>query len=86
MEGGWQVALREIIFSTKTNQVNRNELKIVSSEGLKFYEKNIPIDAVSRLGSRENHEHLLRAFKTDTGLPHFGYNYKKINAVLFLLF
>ena len=45
--GDWRVALSEIILPAKMNQVNKNDLKIFSSEGLKFYEKNIPFDAVS---------------------------------------
>ena len=44
----WRVALSEIIFPAKINQVNKSDLKIFSSEGLKFYEKNIPFNAVSR--------------------------------------
>ena len=72
------------------------ELKIDSSEGLKFYEKSIPFDAVSRpyraeraiigIGSYENRYHLLRSLKTATGLPHFDYQLYKINGVLFLFF
>ena len=48
LEGDWRVALSEIIFQAKINQVNKSDLKIFSSEGLKFYEKSIPFDAVSR--------------------------------------
>ena len=48
LEGDWRVALREIIFPAKINQVTKSDLKIFSSEGLKFYEKSIPFDAVSR--------------------------------------
>ena len=97
LEGDWRVALSEIIFPAKINQVNKKNLKIFSSaEGLKFYEKNIPFDAVSNpyggeraiigIGSYENRDHLLRSFKTATGLPHFDYQFNKINGVLFLSF
>ena len=96
LEGDWRVALSEIIFPAKINQVNKSDLKIFSSEGLKFYEKSIPFDAVSRpyggeqaiigTGSYENRDHLLRFLKTATGLPHFDYQFNKINGVLFLLF
>ena len=83
--GDWRVALSEIIL----NQVNTSDLKIFSSEGLKFYKKNITFDAVSRqnrgekaiigIGSYETRDHLLRSLKTATRLPHFGYQYNKIN-------
>ena len=69
--------------------MNKSDLKIFSSEGLKFYENNIPFDAVSRpyggdraiigIGSYENRDHLLRSLKTATGLPHFDYQFNKIN-------
>ena len=39
LEADWLVALSEIIFPAKINQVYKNDLKIFSSEGLKFYEK-----------------------------------------------
>ena len=68
LEGDWRVALSEIIFPAKINQLNKSDLKIYSSEGLEFYEKSIPFDAVSRpyggeqaiigIGSYENCEHL----------------------------
>ena len=71
--------------------MNKSDLKISSSEGLKFYEKSIPFDAVSRpyggeraiigTGSYENRDHLLRSLKTATGLPHFDYQFNKINGV-----
>ena len=48
LKGDWRVALSEIIFPAKIYQVNKSDLKIFSSEGLKFYEKGIPFDAVSR--------------------------------------
>ena len=96
LEGNWRVALSEIIFPAKRNQVNKSDLKIFSSEGLKFYEKSIPFDAVSRpyggeraiigIGSYENRDHLLRSLKTATGLPHFDYQFNKINGVFFLFF
>ena len=64
---------------------------IFFSEGLKFYEKNIPFDAVSRpygekraiigIVSYENRDHLLRSLKTATGLLHFDYQFNKINGV-----
>ena len=94
LEGDWRVALSEIIFTARINPVNKSDLKIFSSEGLKFYEKSIPFDAVSRpyegqraiigFGSYENREHLLRSLKTASGLPHFYYQFNKINGVLFL--
>ena len=93
LEGDWRVALSEIIFLAKINQVNKNHLKTFSSEGLKFYKKKIPFDAVSRpYGERaiigicpyENRDHLLRSLKTATGLPHFDYQFNKINGVLFI--
>ena len=96
LEGDWRVALTEIIFPAKINQANKSDLKIFSSEGLKFYEKSIPFDAVSRpyggeraiigIGSYENGDHLLRSLKTATGLPHFDYQFNKINGVLILIF
>ena len=94
--GDWRVALSEIIFPAKMNQVNIGDLKIFSSERLKFYQKNIPFDAVFRpyggeraiigIGSYENRDHLFRSLKTATGLPHFDYQLNKINRVLFLFF
>ena len=36
LEGDWRVALSEIIFPAKINQVNKSDLKIFSSDGLKF--------------------------------------------------
>ena len=96
LEGDWRVALSEIFFQAKINQVNKSYLKIFSSEGLKFYEKSIPFDAVSRpyggeraiigTGSYENRDHLLRSLETATGLPHFDYQFNKINGVLFRFF
>ena len=53
LEGDWRVALSQIILPAKINQVNKSDLKIFSSEGLNFYEKNIPFDAVSRPYGRE---------------------------------
>ena len=96
LEGDWRVALKAIIFPAKINQVNKSDLKIFSSEGLKFYEKSIPFDAVSRpyggeraiigIGFYENRDHLLRSLKTATGLPLFDFQFNKINGVLFLFF
>ena len=64
---------------------------IFSSEGLNFYEKSIPFDAVSRPyggeraifgnDSYENRNHLLRSLKTATSLPHFVYEFNEINGV-----
>ena len=94
LEEDWPVALSEIIFPATINQVNKSDLKIFSPEGLKFFEKSIPFDAVSRpyggeraiigTSSYENRDHLLRSLKTATGLPHFGFQFNKINGVLFL--
>ena len=96
LQGDWRVALSELIFPAKINQVNKSDLSIFSSEGLKVFEKSIPFDAVSRQygGERaiigtcfyENRDHLLRSLKTATGLPHFDYQFNKINRVLFLFF
>ena len=96
LEGDWRVALSEIVFPEKINQVNESDLKIFSHEGLKFYEKSIPLDAVSRsyegeraiirTGSYENRDHILRSLKTATGLPRFDYQFNEINRVLFLFF
>ena len=76
--------------------MNKSDLKIFSSECLKFYEKSIPLDAVSRqyggeraiieIGSYENRDHLLRSLKVASGLPHFDYQFNKINRVLFPFF
>ena len=76
--------------------MNKSDLKIFSSEGLKFYEKSIPFDAVSRpyggeraiigIGSYKNRDHLLRSLKTASGLPHFEYQFDKVGGVLFLFF
>ena len=49
LEGDWRVVLSKIIFPAKINQMNKKDLKIFSSpEGLKFIERKIPFDAVSR--------------------------------------
>ena len=96
LEGDWRVALSEIIFPPKRNQVNKSDLKIFSSEGLGFYEKSFPFDAVARpygreraiigTGSYKNRDHLLRSLKTATGLPLFDFQFNKINGILFLFF
>ena len=96
LEGDLRVALSEIIFPAKINQAEKSDLKIFSSEGLKFYEKIIPFDAVSRpyggeraiigIGFYENRDHLLRFLKTATGLPHFDYQFNKMSGVLFVFF
>ena len=93
LEGDWRVALSEIIFLAKKNQVNKSYLKTFSSEGLRFYEKKIPFDVVSRpygeraiigICSYENRDQFLRSLKTATGLPHFDYQLNKISGVLFI--
>ena len=76
--------------------MNKRDLKIFFFEGLKFYEKSIPFDAVSRhyggeqaiigIGFYENRDHLLRSLKTATGLPYFDYQFNKINGVSFHFF
>ena len=76
--------------------MNKSDLKIFSSEVLKFYEKIIPLDAVSRpyggeraiigIGFYENRDHFLRSLKTVTGLPQFDFQFNKINGVLFPFF
>ena len=96
LQGDWRVALSGLIFPAKINQVNKSDLSIFSSEGLKVFEKTIPFDAVSRPygGERaiigtcfyENRDHLLRSLKTATGLTHFDYQFNKVNGVLFLFF
>ena len=94
--GDWRLDLSEIIFPATLNQANKSELKIFSSEGLKFHEKSIPFDAVcrpyggeraiNRMQSYENRDCLLRSLKTAKGLPPFGYQFNKVNGVLFLFF
>ena len=37
LEGDWRIAISEIIFPTKINQVNKNDLNIFSSEGLRSF-------------------------------------------------
>ena len=75
-------------------KVNPSDLKIISSEGLKFFEKNFVFDAVSRpyggergiigVGSYKNCHHLWRTLGKDTGLSHFDYQNNKIKDVLLL--
>ena len=48
LEWDWRVSLAQIFNPAKINQANKSDLKIFSSAGLMFYEKNIPFDAVSR--------------------------------------
>ena len=96
LEGDWRVSLAQIFIPAKINQVKISDLKIFSSAVLMFYEKNILFNAVSRpyggeqaiigIGFYENRDHLLRSLKTATGLPHFFYQFNKINGVLFLFF
>ena len=95
LEGAWRVALSEIIFPAKVNQLNKSDLEISSSEGLNFYEKSIPFDASEPYGgeraiigidSYENRDHRLRSLKTATGLTHFDHQFIKINGVLLLFF
>ena len=53
LKGDWRVALREIYPTGKINQVNKNYLKMFSSEGLKFSEKSVPFMMLS-LDHKEN--------------------------------
>ena len=55
LEGDWRVALSEIIFQAKIDQVNKSELKIFSSGGLKFYEKSIPFDGLQTIQRRTSY-------------------------------
>ena len=96
LEVDWRVALSEVMFPAKINQVTKSDLNTFSSEGFKFYEKSIPFDAVSRpyggeraiigIGSNENRDQILRSLKTATRLPHFDCYFNRINGVLFLFF
>ena len=96
LEEDWPVAISETIFPSKLKQVNNNNLMIFSSEGLKFHEKNLKFDAITRpyggerrmieISSYENLDHRLRSMKTPSELPHFDYQYNKINGNLFLFF
>ena len=80
LEGHCRVAKSQITFSAKLNQVNKNDLKLFSSEGPNFFEKTIQFDAVSRpiggerriiaIGSYEKLDRLLRSIKTASSLPH----------------
>ena len=42
--------------------------------------------AIIGTGSYEKRDHLLRSIKTATGLPHFDYQFNKVNGVSFLFF
>ena len=76
--------------------MNKNDLKIFSAEGPKFYDKNISFIALSRssgretalivIGSIEKNDHLIKSWKTATGFPHFENQFIKISGVLFLFF
>ena len=87
LEGDWRVALSEIIFPSRINQLNNNILRTYSFGGYKNYQSSIPTGAVSRpytgeivsigIGSYENIEHLLKNIKEPTGLPHFSYQFDK---------
>ena len=96
LEGDWRVALSEIIFPSRINQINNNILRTYSFGGYKNYESSIPTGAVSRPytgelvsignGSYENVEDLLKNVKESTGLPHFSYQFDKVLGILVLYF
>ena len=96
LEGDWRVALSEIIFPSRINQINKNFLRTYSFGGYKNYQSSIPTGAVSRpytgelvsigIGSYENKEHLLKNIKESTGLPHFSYQFDKVSVILVLYF
>ena len=95
LEGDWRVALSEIMFPSRINQVNSTRIIKYSSEGNKNHQRSIPIGAVSKpykgetvlikAGSYENLEHLIKAIKTATGLTKFSHQYNKITGVLVFL-
>ena len=76
--------------------MNKNDLNIFYSEGPEFFDRNITFIAVSRsyegenaiigIGSYEKGDHLIKSWKTATGLPHFDYKFIKISGVLFLFY
>ena len=96
LEGDWRVALSEIIFPSRINQVNSTRITKYSSEGNKNHQRSIPSGAVSKpykgetvlinARSYENLEHLIKAIKTATGLTNFSHQYNKITGVLLLFF
>ena len=96
LQGDWRVALSEIIFPSRINQVNNTRIIKYSSEGNKNHQRSIPSGAVSKpykgetvlinTGSYENLEHLIKAIKTATGLTKFSHQYNKITGVLVLFF
>ena len=81
LEGNWRVALSEIIFPSRINQINNNILRTYSFGGYKNYQSSIPTWAVSRpytgelvsigIGSYENIEHLLKNIKRIDRTPPF---------------
>ena len=96
LQGDWRVALSEIIFPSRINQVNNTRIIKYSSEGNKNNQRSIPSGAVSKpykgetvlinTGSYENLEHLIKAIKTATGLTKVSHQYIKITGVLVLFF
>ena len=94
LEGDWRVAVSEIIFPSKINQVNTNHVIKYSAQDYKFYQKSKPEGAVSKpyrgqrslinTGIYENLDHIVKASKTATALPNFSYQYNKITGVLIL--
>ena len=96
LQGDWRVALSEIIFPSRINQVNNTRIIKDTSEGNKNHQRSIPSGAVSKpykgetvlinTGSYENLEHLIKAIKTATGLTKFSHQYNKITGVLVFLF
>ena len=96
LEGDWRVALSELMFPSRINQVNSNRIIKYSFEGNKSHQRNIPTVAVSKpyegetvliiAGSYEKLEHLIKAIKTVTGLTKFSLQHNKITGVLVLFF
>ena len=96
LEGDWRVALSEIMFPSRINQVNSTRIIKYSSEGNKNHQRSIPTGAVSKpykgetvvinAESYENLEHLIKTIKTATGLTKFSHQYNKITGVLVLFF
>ena len=78
LEGDWRVALREIMFPSRINQVISTEIIKYSGEGNKNHQRSILSGAVIKPykgetvlinpGRYENLEHLIKAIKTATGL------------------
>ena len=97
MEGDWRVALSEIMFPSRINQVNSTRIIKHSSQGNKNHQRrSIPSGAVLKpykeetvfinAGRYENFEHLIKTIQTVTGLTKFSHQYNKITDVLRLLF